>query len=144
MLNFPRGSPVSEPAQESCMTVINGARLTNFAVSPDGSMISINVIDENSEPGSLVLPSESLQSLIMSMPEMMQQALRRRYQDPSLKLVYPLGKWSLETSTEPGKLILTLSTPDGFAVSFAVTAAELKQFASATRRARHARVPPRN
>jgi hypothetical protein len=126
------------------MTVINGARLANFSVSPDGSMISINVIDENAEPGSLVLPSESLQSLIMSLPGMMQQALRRRYHDPSLRLVYPLGKWNLETSTEPGKLILTLSTPDGFAVSFAVTPAELKQFASTAKRARRARVPPPN
>lgn len=124
------------------MTVINGATLANFVVSPDGSRISINVIDEESKPASLVLPSESLRSLIMSMPEMMQQALRRRYRDPSLRLVYPLGKWSLETSTEPGKLILTLSTPDSFAVSFAVTGRELKQFAHAAKRARHARVPP--
>jgi hypothetical protein len=98
------------------MTVINGARLANFSVSPDGSMISINVIDENAE----------------------------RYHDPSLRLVYPLGKWNMETSTEPGKLILTLSTPDGFAVSFAVTPAELKQFASTAKRARRARVPPPN
>jgi hypothetical protein len=107
-------------------------------------MISINVIDENSQPGSLVLPSESLRSLIMSMPEMMQQALRRRYRDPSLRLVFPLGNWSLETSTEPGKLILTLSTSDGFAVSFAVTPNELKQLANAGKRACHARVPPPN
>jgi hypothetical protein len=126
------------------MTVLNGVALANFVVSPDGSKISINVTDENSKPGSLVLSSESLQSLIMSMPEMMQQALRRRYNDPSLRLVYPLGDWRLETSTEPGKLILTLSTSDGFAVSFAVTAAELKQFANTAKRARHARVPPSN
>jgi|SoiMethySBSTD1v2_1073268.scaffolds.fasta_scaffold266416_2 hypothetical protein len=126
------------------MTVINGVTLTNFVVSPDGSMISINVIDENSEPGSLILPSESLQSLIMSMPEMMQQALRRRYRDPSLRLVYPLGNWHLETSTEPGKLILTLSTSDGFAVSFAVTAGELRQFANTAKRARRVRVPRSN
>src|SRR5262245_43925640 len=115
------------------MTVINGAALTTFAVSPDGSMISINVTDENSNPGSLVLPADCLRSLIMSLPEMMQQALRRRYQDPSLRLVYPLGNWSLEASTEPGKLILTLSTGDGFAVSFAVTADELKRFGNAAK-----------
>ena len=73
------------------MTVIKGAMLTTFAVSPDGSTVSINVTDENSEPGSLVLPAECLRALIMSLPEMMQQALRRRYHDPSLRLVYPLG-----------------------------------------------------
>jgi hypothetical protein len=126
------------------MAVINGVTLINFVVSPDGSTISINVTDENSKPGSLVLSSECLQSLIMSMPEMMQQALQRRYHDPSLRLVYPLGDWRLETSTEPGKLILTLSTSDGFAVSFAVTPGELRKFANTAKRTRHARVPPPN
>jgi hypothetical protein len=33
------------------MTVINGATLTTFAVSPDGSTVSINVSDEDSKPG---------------------------------------------------------------------------------------------
>jgi hypothetical protein len=126
------------------MTVINGATLIDFVVSPDGSMVSINVTDENSKPGSLILPSECLQSLIMSMPEMMQQVLRRRYQDPSLRLVYPLGSWRLETSTEPGKLILTLSTSDRFSVSFTVTAGELRQFANTAKRTRDVKVPPRN
>jgi hypothetical protein len=126
------------------MTVINGATLIDFVVSPDGSMVSINVTDENSKPGSLILPSECLQSLIMSMPEMMQQVLRRQYQDPSLRLVYPLGSWRLETSTEPGKLILTLSTSDGFSVSFTVTAGELRQFANTAKRTRDVKVPPRN
>jgi hypothetical protein len=126
------------------MTVINGATLIDFVVSPDGSMVSINVTDENSKPGSLILPSECLQSLIMSMPEMMQQVLRRRYQDPSLRLVYPLGSWRLERSTEPGKLILTLSTSDRFSVSFTVTAGELRQFANTAKRTRDVKVPPRN
>jgi hypothetical protein len=126
------------------MTVIKAAALTTFVVSPDGSMISINVTDEDSRPGSLVLPAECLRALIMSLPEMMQRALRLRYHDPSLRLVYPLGSWRLETSTEPGKLILTLSTSDGFEVRFAVTADELKQFANAAKRARHATGSPPN
>jgi len=126
------------------MTVINGVSLTDFVISPNGTQVSINVIDENSKPASLVLPSASLQSLIMSMPAMMQQMLRRQYTDPSLRLVYPLGCWNLETSTVPGKLILTLSTSDGFSVAFAVTAAELRQFASTAKRTRRARTPPSN
>lgn len=126
------------------MTVINGAALTTFVVAPDGSTISINVTDENSRPGSLVLPADCLRALIMTLPAMMQQALRRRYHDPSLRLVYPLGNWRLETSTEPGKLILTLSASDGFEVAFAVTEDELKQFARAAKRARHARRPSPN
>jgi hypothetical protein len=81
-----------------------------------------------------VLPAECLQAMIMSLPEMMRQALQRRYRDPSLRLVYPVGDWRLEGSTEPGKLILTLSTGDGFAVSFALAADQLAHIAYAARR----------
>ena len=126
------------------MTVINGATLIDFVISPDGSRISINVTDENAKPGSLILPSECLHALLMSMPAMVQQALRHRHRDPSLRLVYPLGDWRLEMSTEPEKLILTLSTSDGFAVAFAVTGAELERFAQAAKRASQINLPPPN
>ena len=126
------------------MMVINGATLTTFEVSPDGSTVSINVTDENSKPGSLVLPADCLRALLMSLPKMMQEALQRRYQDASVRLVYPLGHWRLEASTEPGKFILTMSTRDGFAVSFAVSADELDDVAAAAQRARRARVPAPN
>jgi hypothetical protein len=112
------------------MTVIKGARLTTFEVAADGSTVSINVADENATPVSLVLPSECLTAMIMSLPEMMRQSLQRRHRDPSLRLVYPVGDWELEASTDPGRLILTLRTPDGFHVSFAVAADELKRIAA--------------
>src|SRR5260221_12955603 len=123
------------------MTVINGTTLTTFEVASDGSTISINVADQESRPGSLVLPAECLQAMIMSLPEMMRQALQRRYRDPSLRLVYPVGDWRLEASTEPGKLILTLSTGDGFAVAFALAADQLALIAYAARRTEHAATP---
>src|SRR5262249_29620742 len=96
------------------MMIINGATLTTFEISPNGDMVSINVTDENSTPGSLVLPADCLRALLMSLPKMIQEALQRRYRDASVRLVYPLGKWYLEASTESGKLILTMSTRDGF------------------------------
>jgi hypothetical protein len=42
-------------------------------------------------PESLVLPAECLRALIMNLPEMMQQALRRRYHDPSPGMLSGLG-----------------------------------------------------
>jgi hypothetical protein len=141
---FQHGPGGAKPAEELALTVINGATLTTFDISLDGSLIKINVTDEDSKPGSLVLPVECLQELIMSLPEMFQQALRRRYHDCSFRLVYPLGGWRLEASTEPGKLILTLSTSDGFSVSFAATADELEQFADAAKRTPRVRVLPPN
>src|SRR5581483_1822559 len=102
------------------MTIINGAALTTFEIAPDGSTVSIHVADAEQRPASLVLPSECLAALIMTLPRMMRQALQRRYRDSSLRLVYPMDAWALEASTERDKLILTLSTADGFDVSFAV------------------------
>jgi len=112
------------------MTVIRGARLTTFEVAADGRTVSINVADEDSAPASLVLPADCLTAMIMTLPEMMRQSLQRRHRDPSLRLVYPVGDWELEASSDPERLILTLRTPDGFHVSFAVSAAELKRIAA--------------
>jgi hypothetical protein len=124
------------------MSTINGVALTTLAVSPDGAAVAINVTDDEGVPGSLVLSTDALRSLIMSLPRAMQQALQLRYRDPSLRLVYPLGPWRLEASTDPERLLLTLSTTDGFEVTFSVPADTLGRFADAAARAGEARKPP--
>ena len=124
------------------MSTINSIALTTLAVSPDGTAVAINVIDDGGEPGSLVLSTDALRSLIMSLPRVMQQALQLRYRDPSLRLVYPLGPWRLEASTDPERLLLTLSTTDGFEVTFSVPSDTLGRFAEAAARAGEARRPP--
>jgi hypothetical protein len=126
------------------MSVINGIALTNLAVAADGTAVSIDVTDGNSIPGSLVLSVDALQSLIMSLPRAMQQALQLRYCDPSLRLVYPLGNWRLEASTQPGKLLLTLATGEGFEVTFAVIAGDLERLAAAASRAQAVGKPAPN
>jgi hypothetical protein len=114
------------------MTIINGKMLTTFEVASDGSTISINVIDQNSGPGSLVLPVECFQQMMMTLPEMLQQALKRKYRDPSLRITYPVSGWRLEASTDPSNLILTLSTGDGFSVSFTLGEQQLAALAQGT------------
>lgn len=126
------------------MAIINGTALTTLVVSPDGSTVSINVTDDSAMPASLVLSTDALRSLIMSLPQAMQQALRLRYRDPSLRLVYPLGHWRLESSTEPGKLLVTLFTADDFEVTFSLREDELKRISDAATRARDACRPPTN
>ena len=126
------------------MSTINGVALTTLAVSPDGAAVAINVTDNEGVPGSLVLSTDVLRSLIMSLPRAMQQALQLRYRDPSLRLVYPLGPWRLEASTDPERLLLTLSTTDGFEVTFSVPADTLGRFADAAARAGEARKPLSN
>jgi len=107
------------------MTVIRGRRLTRFDVAPDGESVSIQVMDEEGRPAALVLPSECLNDLLMTLPEMVRQTLHLRFRDQAMRLVYPVGSWEVEPSAVPGTAVVTLRTPDGFAISFGLAALDL-------------------
>ena len=112
------------------MTVIRGQQLTMFSLSPDGETFSIQVTDQQEQPATLVLPADCLNALIMTLPDIMKQSLRRRFQNESMRLVFPVGAWNVEGSVTPGTLIVTLGTPDGFQVSFAIPALTLLRMAN--------------
>jgi hypothetical protein len=113
------------------MTTIRAQRLTKFSVAADGGSIAIGVADEEGRAGALMLPTECLKQLMMTLPEMMRRALRLQHDDASLRLVYPAAGWEVERSTAPGTFILTLRTPDGFHLSFALSAVDLSHMAEA-------------
>lgn len=114
------------------MTTIRAKCLTTFSVAADGGSIAIGVADEEGRAGALMLPTACLSELMMTLPEMMRRALRLLHDDPSLRLVYPTAGWEIERSKVPKTFIVTLRTPDGFHVSFALTAADLSDMAEAT------------
>ena len=115
------------------MTIIRAKSLTTFSIAPDGGSIAIGVADEEGKAGALMLPTDCLKELMMTLPDMMRRALRQQHDDPSLRLVYRTAGWEVERSRVPGDFIVTLRTPDGFHVSFALTAADLSNMAEATR-----------
>lgn len=112
------------------MTVIRGRQLTTFDVSPDGESFAIHVTDEQAQPGTLVLPAECLNALMMTLPEMVRRSLHRRFRDETMRVVYPVGSWEVERSPQVGTMIVTLRTPDGFQVSFGLPALELLRMAT--------------
>jgi len=114
------------------MTIIRAERLTTFSVAPDGGSISIGVEDQEGRAGALMLPTACLKELMMTLPEMMRRALRLQHDDPGLRLVYRAAGWEVERSTVPGTFIVTLRTPDGFHISFALSTADLSDMAGAT------------
>ena len=119
------------------MSVIRGKHLSTYEVALDGRTVSIHVEDENAEPGSLVLSSDCLGPLMVTLAEMMRQSLSRRYRDSSLRYVYPVADWSLEASGEqPDMAILTLRTPDGFQMSFGIDRSDLRHLAEPGLRAK--------
>ena len=81
------------------MTVIRGRQLTTFDVSPDGESFAIHVTDEQARPATLVLPAECLNALMMTLPAMVRRSLRRRFQDETMRVVYPVAAHG-----DPGRL----------------------------------------
>ena len=78
--------------------VIRGRQLTRFDVAPDGESFSIHVTDEEGGAAALVLPSEGLPALMMTLPEMVRRSLQHRFGDQSMRVVYPVASWEVERS----------------------------------------------
>jgi hypothetical protein len=106
---------------------IDGKELTDFEVAADGATFCLNFTDAEGRPGSLTLPSDCLSGMIVTMPRMMTAALRAKYRDESLRMVYSMAAWSIEAAAGDQRLILMLRTPDGFEVSFAIGYGDLVQ-----------------
>jgi hypothetical protein len=102
-----------------------GEELLTYEVAGDGNWFRMRFNCANGKPGSLSLPTECLHALIMTLPRMMTQALSSRYGDDSLRLVYPAEAVRIERSPDPNTFIMTLVTPDGFAVSFSLSRQQL-------------------
>ena len=63
------------------------------------------------------------------MPNLERLALQSRYKDNSLRLVYPVGGMTIEKAADTASSIVTLSTPDGFQMSFELTQGQLHMLA---------------
>jgi hypothetical protein len=100
---------------------IEAETLTTFELAPDGSRVRLNGAAADGRPVSLSIPSECLNQLAMTLPRMASEAIRRQYNDRALRMVYPARAWRIEPGAGRGdSFILTLGTPDGFEVSFAI------------------------
>jgi hypothetical protein len=115
----PRLTPAG-PVEE-----IVGKELIAYDIATDGNWFLMSFSCVNGKQGSLRLPTECLEGLIMTLPRMMTKALSARYGDDSLRLVYPAEVVRIEGSRDPNTFILTLATPDGFAVSFSLSGQQL-------------------
>src|SRR5215469_11112487 len=103
------------------MTVIRGTQLTTFDVAPDGESFAMTVVDDEGQPATVVLPSDCLNALMMTLPEMVRRSLQRRFRDQSMRVVYPVGSWEVQPSVVAGTVVVTLRTPDGFSLSFGLS-----------------------
>ncbi len=93
--------------------------LTTCDTGEDGTAVRLNFIDENGHPVSVEFPFAQAQSVVMTLPGLLAQALRRKTNSDVSRFVFGLGRWSLE-STDKECVIMTLATEDGFEVSFGI------------------------
>jgi hypothetical protein len=117
------------------LSQINAAELTTYDVDPDGKFVRLHIRDASGQPGTIILPIDCLTQLLMSLPAMVQKALRNRHGDDSLRLAHPLESFNVElgetSTTGDRQYILTLSTAGGFAVSFSGSATDLSSLGAA-------------
>jgi hypothetical protein len=119
-------SPAASHATAAAPEDLIGEQLLTYEVAGDGNWFRMRFICANGKPGSLSLPTECLHALIMTLPKMMTQAFSARYGDDSLRLVYPADAVRIERSPDRNTFIMTLVTPDGFAVSFSLSKQQLR------------------
>ena len=111
---------------------IVGKELIAYDIASDGSRFCMSFTCAHGKQGSLSFPTECLQSLIMTLPRMMLQALWARYGNERLRLVYPPDMVDIERSPDPNTFIVTLTTPDGFGVSFSLSGQQLDALGKVT------------
>lgn len=110
-------------------TTIRADALTTYDVSPDGTRVRFHVRNADGGTAALELPAECLNQLLMTLPRIIQTAMRRNEGGDSLRLVYPMDDFRLELGeVDPQgarQYILTLRTGGTFGISFALPAAQL-------------------
>jgi hypothetical protein len=98
----------------------------------------LNFETTSGAPAAVTLPTECIQQLLMTLPQVASMAIQAKHGDPTLRLVFPLDHWRLEEAAgEAGDLILTLITEDRFAVAFAIKPEDMRGMARAAASARY-------
>ncbi len=99
---------------------IKSQALTSCEIAPDGHAVSLGFVDAAGQPSSVQLTLDQVGALAMTLPALIEQALRKRFGDQSLRYAYPLASWAVEQSTDPTTGMITLRTVDGFSVCFSM------------------------
>jgi hypothetical protein len=94
--------------------------LTTCEVAADGGAISLGFEDTAGNPAAVSVSLNQVGALIMTLPGLLEAALKARYGDQSLRYAYPLASWVVEQATDTSRRIVTLETEDGFKVRFSI------------------------
>jgi hypothetical protein len=110
---------------------IDTQALSTCEVTPDGKVISLGFVDSTGKPATVKLSLNQVGALAATLPRLIDQALRTRSGDSSLRYTYPLASWAVEHTSDPTVAMITLSTIDGFSVGFSMLRGEQYQLGEA-------------
>ncbi len=99
---------------------IESQTLTTCDITADGRNISLGFVDSGGQTRAIHLPIDQAGSLAMTLPALIERALKLSFGDETLRYTYPLGSWKFEHARDHAQGIVTLSTTDGFSVSFSL------------------------
>ncbi len=100
--------------------IIHCSKLTTCQAVDDGETIKLEFVDQGGNPISLLLSFEDAESIAMTLPRLLTRAVKAQTGKDNSRYVFALGRWLLEGVEDHQSLILTLTTLDGFEVSFRI------------------------
>lgn len=103
--------------------------LAEFNIETDGRSVTLQVVDAMGSPIKLNLQVDQLGQLAMTLPSLIDAAIRRQYGDSSGRFTYPMASWMVEQAIDPSLVILTMRTTDGFGVSFSMPRSKAEEMA---------------
>ena len=123
--------PTTGRKRDHASKEIDIASLTTCEVSSDGCHVRLNFEDALGRPAALRLTNTGVQQLAMTLPQLLSRALQVQHGDDSVRAVFPLSRWRLESAAGSEEFILTMMTPDGFEVAFSLSAPAIIEMTSA-------------
>src|SRR5262245_36007444 len=106
-------------SEERTSVLVEAVGLAGYCVAGNGSGAQLALVDASGVEVAVMLPQEGIASLMLTLPTIMDQLVRRTNPDPQARFVFGAADWRLERGPDAESLILTLETPDRFRVSFA-------------------------
>lgn len=110
---------------------IEASTLTTCTVVDGGDRLSLGMIDADGRPVEINVSVTDGCAIAMTLPQLLSKALKQKFRDDSLRYVFPLDTWQIETIQNGTQIIMTLATGGGFEVSFSTRPEACRSFGSA-------------
>lgn len=99
---------------------IRSKKLTICRIATDGTNVGLEFLDQSGGTVTVELPLDQAEAVVMTLPHLLARAVKRQTGNDDARYVFGLQGWSIEGAKEQNCLITTLTTTNGFEVSFGI------------------------